>query len=746
MAITSKENEVLTVPSETAPRPSAGPAPRFDETATGSRPQPVALEVPVTVNGARAVEGTDKREPFSETTKTVLVFGNGAVIRLGSPVTAGQLLFLTNEKTKKEVVCQVVKSSKNYKNVSGYVELEFTESVVGFWGMRFPSDRIGTPAPAPAPVASLPPAARPNPVVPVAAAPKPVSPVVSAAPKAPEAKPLQIPSPPPAAPKAPVPLVQATVVPPSPVQAAVVPPPPVAKRPDVPVIPASPVTSSLASSLASLLSAPEVQAASAPSKPLVAPLTSETKAPPSSVPAQNSTEDLKLQAARLQEQLSSLLFSAAPTAQPAPPAPVVPALDPKAISGVASQVLEMAKAEPAPVKSAPPARPVPPPMKSSLDTEEVKIPSWLEPLARNAASPASTPEPVEKEKAKHFSEITQPLEHSAEPLQLTAVESIPESALPEFGSLLPLDEPVITEARSSGSNKGVLYGAIAAAVLVAAGGAWYLLHPSNAVQGKSGIAASTQNSQASAPLAPPSVTQPAAQPFAQPASQNTQAGNAPSSNSNTTPISTTPVSSSPASSAPLTRPAVSTEPVPATRDNTRGAGTAIPASATERISRPPAEPEPKKPALGEVHLASPTINRRASSQEEGAEAPTISASSADPNAGGMDAGLAPGSVNQPAAPEAPLPVGGDVKTAKLISSVSPTYPLLAKNQHISGDVLIDALIDATGHVTTMKVISGPTLLHQSAMAALRLWKYQPATLDGKPVPMHLTVTLQFRLQ
>src|SRR3982075_1423245 len=104
--------------------------------------QPVALEVPVTVNGARAVEGSEKREPFSETAITVLVLANGAVIRLASSVAPGQLLFLTNEKTKKEVVCQVVKS-KNYRNVSGYVELEFTESVVGFWGMRFPSDRLG---------------------------------------------------------------------------------------------------------------------------------------------------------------------------------------------------------------------------------------------------------------------------------------------------------------------------------------------------------------------------------------------------------------------------------------------------------------------------------------------------------------------------------------------------------------------------------------------------------------------------
>src|SRR5215475_7737861 len=128
--------------------------------ASGSQPkaQPVALEISVTVNGARTVEGSDKREPFSETTQTVLVFGNGAVIRLNSSVSPGQLLFLTNEKTKKEVVCQVVKS-KNYRSVSGYVELEFTEPAVGFWGMRFPSDKVaGAPAQSSPAVVSLTPA------------------------------------------------------------------------------------------------------------------------------------------------------------------------------------------------------------------------------------------------------------------------------------------------------------------------------------------------------------------------------------------------------------------------------------------------------------------------------------------------------------------------------------------------------------------------------------------------------------
>src|SRR6202030_3446478 len=115
------------------------------------------LEVPVTVNGARTIEGGDKREPFSETTKTVLVIGRGAVIRLSSSVEPGQLLFLTNEKTRKEVVCQVVKS-KNYRSVSGYVELEFTEPVLGFWGLRFPGERHTAQA-----AASLPDARRSDP-------------------------------------------------------------------------------------------------------------------------------------------------------------------------------------------------------------------------------------------------------------------------------------------------------------------------------------------------------------------------------------------------------------------------------------------------------------------------------------------------------------------------------------------------------------------------------------------------------
>ncbi|MGC2464008.1 MAG: TonB family protein [Candidatus Acidiferrum sp.] len=713
MAPISKENEVLTAPpnSSAAVPPATGT--RGEDTA--SRPQPVALEVPVTVNGARTVEGSDKREPFSETTKTVLIFGHGAVIRLGSPVSAGQLLFLTNEKTKKEVVCQVVKS-KNYRNVSGYVELEFTESVVGFWGMRFPSDRIVTQAPAPS--ATTPPPAKSIPVTPISVASRVLSPAIVADPRIPEVKPAQIHSEfragAPAAPKPEAPSMQTT--------AAIA--PPVAKKPESQAIPAPSVSASLASSAASL-----------PSAPAVPPVPSENKTAATSVAADNSSEELKLHDAQLQEQLSSLLFSTAPTAKPAPP---VPALDSKAISGVAAKVFEIAKSEPDPVKTAPPAKTLPLPVKSSLDTEELKIPSWLEPLARNAATTSSTLELIEQEKSNHATESGADEEQSVESAPTAEMGGAPEIEQRAIGNLLPFDEDVTSrEQPSSGSRKGLWIGAIAAAVLLAAGGAWYQFYPSNGLRSTSGPVSPASRIQTTA--APPANSE--AQPGEHPAPRNEVVQPEPSTGSTSTPSS-----DSPASSEPRTKSPITPQSVPVTRDNRHNSATTIPAAITERIARSEPVPEPKKPALGPVHFASPTMNPPEAKQDDEVVAPTISTGNANANSDGLASGLAAGNEKQPAAPEVPVPVGGDVRSARLISQVPPAYPLMAKNQHVSGDVVIDALIDVNGRVTTMRVISGPTLLHQAAKDALRQWKYRPALLDGKPVAMHLSVTLQFRIQ
>ena len=98
---------------------------------------PVAHEVQVIATGARPGADPAKRELFSETTSTVLVFENGAVISLSAAVVTGQLIFLTNQQSKREVVAQVLKK-RSFRPTSCYVELQFTEPAPGFWGIEFP--------------------------------------------------------------------------------------------------------------------------------------------------------------------------------------------------------------------------------------------------------------------------------------------------------------------------------------------------------------------------------------------------------------------------------------------------------------------------------------------------------------------------------------------------------------------------------------------------------------------------------
>ena len=110
------------------------------------RPNPVALEAPVSVAGARPIASKDKRELFTEETTTVLVFKDGAVIQLSAAVAVGQLLFLTDKRSKKEVVCQVV-HKRNHRPTSCFVELEFTEPEENFWGVSFPAQGDGAQIP-----------------------------------------------------------------------------------------------------------------------------------------------------------------------------------------------------------------------------------------------------------------------------------------------------------------------------------------------------------------------------------------------------------------------------------------------------------------------------------------------------------------------------------------------------------------------------------------------------------------------
>jgi hypothetical protein len=102
-----------------------------------SSQEPIATEVAVTATGARPGGTSARRELFTEETVTVLIFERGAVIRLSAGVADGQLLFLTNKKTGKEVVTQVLRK-RAFRPTNCYVDLEFTEDCPGFWGIEFP--------------------------------------------------------------------------------------------------------------------------------------------------------------------------------------------------------------------------------------------------------------------------------------------------------------------------------------------------------------------------------------------------------------------------------------------------------------------------------------------------------------------------------------------------------------------------------------------------------------------------------
>jgi protein TonB len=62
---------------------------------------------------------------------------------------------------------------------------------------------------------------------------------------------------------------------------------------------------------------------------------------------------------------------------------------------------------------------------------------------------------------------------------------------------------------------------------------------------------------------------------------------------------------------------------------------------------------------------------------------------------------------------------------------------------VGGYVLIDAVVDETGKVADMKVISGNSVLTSAATEALRKWKYEPARLNGQPTSAHVRVRMDF---
>jgi TonB family protein len=92
-----------------------------------------------------------------------------------------------------------------------------------------------------------------------------------------------------------------------------------------------------------------------------------------------------------------------------------------------------------------------------------------------------------------------------------------------------------------------------------------------------------------------------------------------------------------------------------------------------------------------------------------------------------------------------LSVSSDVMAKQLISKAVPIYPTEAKKAKIQGKVVLSILIDKGGNVQRVTAISGPPELQQSAIDAVRQWKYKPYLLNGDPVEVESTVNVIYSL-
>ena len=93
----------------------------------------------------------------------------------------------------------------------------------------------------------------------------------------------------------------------------------------------------------------------------------------------------------------------------------------------------------------------------------------------------------------------------------------------------------------------------------------------------------------------------------------------------------------------------------------------------------------------------------------------------------------------------PVRVGGAIRQPQKIREVAPIYPPIAQTARVQGIVIIEATIGPDGQVVNARVLRSVPLLDEAALEAVRQWQYTPTLLNGVPVPVIMTVTVQFTL-
>ena len=140
-------------------------------------------------------------------------------------------------------------------------------------------------------------------------------------------------------------------------------------------------------------------------------------------------------------------------------------------------------------------------------------------------------------------------------------------------------------------------------------------------------------------------------------------------------------------------------------------------------------------------MAAFTRNARNRAQVPGGFSTSVGMS-IEPVAGGGSAG-APPRGNLPA-PEAPVRVGGNIATPRKIVDAAPITPPEAVQANLRGVVIVEIVIGADGAVRDAKVLRSVPPLDKAALDAVRQWRYEPTLLNGMPVPVIMTVPVNFQ--
>jgi len=90
-------------------------------------------------------------------------------------------------------------------------------------------------------------------------------------------------------------------------------------------------------------------------------------------------------------------------------------------------------------------------------------------------------------------------------------------------------------------------------------------------------------------------------------------------------------------------------------------------------------------------------------------------------------------------------VSGNIMQGQIIHSVAPVYPPIARAAQVVGTVVLHAIIATDGSVKQLDVVSGPPLLVQAALDAVKQWRYRPTELNAQPIEIDTTIQVVFTL-